>query len=54
MRTSAIPSRALRLWHSRQPQPRGRKLEFVNLYGDATGTPADHAGEGMTCSITGP
>jgi secreted PhoX family phosphatase len=27
---------------------------FVNLYGDSTGTPADHAGEGMTCAITGP
>jgi secreted PhoX family phosphatase len=27
---------------------------FVNLYGDSTGTPADHAGEGTTCAITGP
>jgi secreted PhoX family phosphatase len=27
---------------------------FVNLYGDSTGRPADHAGEGMTCAITGP
>jgi secreted PhoX family phosphatase len=27
---------------------------FVNLYGDSTGTPADHAGAGMTCAITGP
>ena len=27
---------------------------FVNLYGDSTGSPADHAGEGMTCAITGP
>ncbi len=27
---------------------------FVNLYGDSTGTPADHAGKGMTCAITGP
>ncbi len=27
---------------------------FVNLYGDSTGTPGDHAGEGMTCAITGP
>ena len=33
--------------------PDGRTL-FVNLYGDSTGTPADHAGEGMTCAITGP
>ncbi len=27
---------------------------FVNIYGDSTGTPAQHAGEGMTCAITGP
>ena len=27
---------------------------FVNIYGDSTGTPADHAGEGMTAAITGP
>jgi uncharacterized protein len=27
---------------------------FVNLYGDSTGTPAEHAGKGMTCAITGP
>jgi uncharacterized protein len=27
---------------------------FVNLFGDSTGTPAEHAGEGMTCAITGP
>jgi secreted PhoX family phosphatase len=27
---------------------------FVNLYGDSTGTPAAHAGKGMTCAITGP
>ena len=27
---------------------------FVNLYGDSTGTPAQHAGKGMTCAITGP
>lgn len=27
---------------------------FANLYGDSTGTPAEHAGEGMTCAITGP
>ena len=27
---------------------------FVNLYGDSTGTPQQHAGEGMTCAITGP
>jgi secreted PhoX family phosphatase len=27
---------------------------FVNLYGDSTGAPADHEGEGMTCAITGP
>jgi hypothetical protein len=27
---------------------------FVNLFGDETGTPADHAGKGMTCAITGP
>ena len=33
--------------------PDGETL-FVNLYGDSTGTPADHAGEGMTCAITGP
>lgn len=33
--------------------PDGRTA-FVNLYGDSTGTPADHAGEGMTCAITGP
>jgi secreted PhoX family phosphatase len=33
--------------------PDGRTL-FVNLYGDSTGTPEQHAGEGMTCAITGP
>ena len=33
--------------------PDGRTA-FVNLYGDSTGIPADHAGEGMTCAITGP
>ena len=33
--------------------PDGRTL-FVNLFGDSTGTPEDHAGEGMTCAITGP
>jgi secreted PhoX family phosphatase len=33
--------------------PDGRTL-FVNLYGDSTGEPEDHAGEGMTCAITGP
>jgi secreted PhoX family phosphatase len=27
---------------------------FVNLYGASTGTPQQHAGEGMTCAITGP
>jgi uncharacterized protein len=27
---------------------------FVNVYGDSTGAPADHAGEGTTCAITGP
>jgi uncharacterized protein len=27
---------------------------FVNLYGASTGTPEQHAGEGMTCAITGP
>jgi uncharacterized protein len=27
---------------------------FVNLYGESTGTPAQHAGKGMTCAITGP
>ena len=27
---------------------------FVNVFGDSTGSPADHAGEGMTCAITGP
>ena len=27
---------------------------FVNLYGASTGTPREHAGEGMTCAITGP
>jgi secreted PhoX family phosphatase len=27
---------------------------FVNLFGDSTGTPATHAGKGMTCAITGP
>jgi secreted PhoX family phosphatase len=27
---------------------------FVNLYGASTGTPAEHAGKGMTCAITGP
>ena len=30
------------------------KTAFVNLYGDSTGTPATHAGKGMTCAITGP
>ena len=33
--------------------PDGSTL-FVNLYGDSTGTPRQHAGEGMTCAITGP
>jgi secreted PhoX family phosphatase len=33
--------------------PDGATL-FVNIFGDATGTPAQHAGEGMTCAITGP
>jgi secreted PhoX family phosphatase len=33
--------------------PGGETL-FVNLYGDSTGTPAEHADEGMTCAITGP
>ena len=33
--------------------PDGATL-FVNLYGDSAGTPAQHAGEGMTCAITGP
>jgi secreted PhoX family phosphatase len=33
--------------------PDGRTL-FVNLYGDSVGKPTDHAGEGMTCAITGP
>jgi secreted PhoX family phosphatase len=33
--------------------PDGTTL-FVNVFGDSTGTPADHAGEGMTCAITGP
>ena len=33
--------------------PDGRTA-FVNLYGDSTGTPAIHAGKGMTCAITGP
>ena len=33
--------------------PDGRTL-FVNLYGDSTGKPEDHADEGMTCAITGP
>jgi uncharacterized protein len=27
---------------------------FVNIFGDATGTPQQHAGEGMTCAVTGP
>jgi secreted PhoX family phosphatase len=27
---------------------------FVNIFGDSTGTPEAHAGEGMTCAITGP
>jgi uncharacterized protein len=27
---------------------------FVNIYGDSTGTPQQHAGQGMTCAITGP
>jgi secreted PhoX family phosphatase len=27
---------------------------FVNVYGISTGTPAQHAGVGMTCAITGP
>jgi hypothetical protein len=27
---------------------------FVNIFGDSAGTPAGHAGEGMTCAITGP
>ena len=33
--------------------PDGRTM-FVNLYGDATGTPEEHRDEGMTCAITGP
>jgi secreted PhoX family phosphatase len=33
--------------------PDGSTL-FVNLYGDSAGTPAEHAGEGMTCAIVGP
>jgi uncharacterized protein len=33
--------------------PDGRTV-FVNLYGDSTGTPGEHADEGMTCAITGP
>ena len=33
--------------------PDGKTL-FVNLYGDSTGKPEDHADEGMTCAITGP
>jgi uncharacterized protein len=33
--------------------PDGKTL-FVNLYGASTGTAAEHAGEGMTCAITGP
>jgi uncharacterized protein len=33
--------------------PDGTTL-FVNVFGDSTGSPADHAGEGMTCAITGP
>ena len=33
--------------------PDGKTL-FVNLYGDSTGKPQDHADEGMTCAITGP
>ena len=27
---------------------------FVNIFGDSTGSPADHAGKGMTCAVTGP
>ena len=27
---------------------------FVNVYGLSTGTPAQRAGQGMTCAITGP
>jgi uncharacterized protein len=27
---------------------------FFNIFGDSTGTPQQHAGEGMTCAITGP
>ena len=33
--------------------PDGETL-FVNLFGDATGTAEEHAGNGMTCAITGP
>jgi secreted PhoX family phosphatase len=33
--------------------PDGRTM-FVNLYGESTGTPTQHAGTGMTCAITGP
>jgi len=33
--------------------PDGETL-FVNIFGDSAGTPAEHAGEGMTCAITGP
>jgi secreted PhoX family phosphatase len=33
--------------------PDGETL-FVNIFGASEGTPSDHAGEGMTCAITGP
>ena len=27
---------------------------FVNVFGDSSGTPAQHFEKGMTCAITGP
>jgi secreted PhoX family phosphatase len=33
--------------------PDGRWM-FFNIFGISTGTPQDHAGEGMTCAVTGP
>lgn len=33
--------------------PDGQTL-FFNIFGDSTGRPADHAGAGMTCAVTGP
>lgn len=33
--------------------PDGQTM-FVNIFGDSAGTIDDHAGEGMTCAITGP